>query len=364
MKCLTKPIATFALTLCLALFLFPSALAAQNPNISSWAYEEVTAAIDKKLVPYYLQNQYQKNIDREKFCDLAIETLKQTEHKDLNALVQDKTGRSLDSWMEENPFTDTTYYNIVAAYALGIVSGRGGGIFDPYAYITRQEAAAFLMRTATVMGMDTSHVTAATFADSAQIGTAFTNAVNFVYQHNIMSGTGSNCFSPLGTYTREQSYVTIYRLFLAAYPEEATEPKPNEVQEVPSQADATFAIMDLEASYPEGMSWTNDNFYYSQSLGMGGYGCEGFALICSDAAFGDLPLARTHSNYDDIKAGDMIRIGDYHTVVVLGWLTGQSDTLVVTEGNYGGTIHWYRLITRASLEAEGFTVRTRYPEDG
>ncbi len=30
-----------------------------------------------------------------------------------------------------------------------------------------------------------------------------------------MGGTGNNTFSPTGTYTREQSYVTIYRLFQA-----------------------------------------------------------------------------------------------------------------------------------------------------
>ena len=105
--------------------------------------------------------------------------------------------------------------NAVAAYALGIVSGRGNGVFDPYATITRQEAAAFLMRSAKVLGMDTSKVESASFADSDKVGVWFTDAVNFVYQINVMSGTGSNKFSPLGTYTREQSYIAIYRLFQA-----------------------------------------------------------------------------------------------------------------------------------------------------
>jgi hypothetical protein len=104
---------------------------------------------------------------------------------------------------------------VIAANALGIVNGRGDGTFDPYATITRQEAAAFLMRSAKVLGMDTSGVTAAGFADSGDVGVWFTDAVNFVYQINVMGGTGNNSFSPLGTYTREQSYITIYRLFLA-----------------------------------------------------------------------------------------------------------------------------------------------------
>lgn len=104
------------------------------------------------------------------------------------------------------------------------------------------------------------------------------------------------------------------------------------------------------------MRWTNDNFYASQALRSGGYGCEGFALICSDAAFGTLP-ARTHRSFEAIRVGDMIRIGDYHTVVVL---EKKENSVMVTEGNYNSSIHWGREITRSSLEREGFSVRTRY----
>lgn len=81
--------------------------------------------------------------------------------------------------------------------------------------ITRQEAAAFLARSAKVLGMDTSKVESASFADGGTVGVWFTDAVNFVYQINVMGGTGGNNFTPLGTYTREQSFVTIYRLFRA-----------------------------------------------------------------------------------------------------------------------------------------------------
>ena len=54
----------------------------------------------------------------------------------------------------------------------------------------------------------------------------------------------------------------------------------------------------------------------------------------------------------------MIRIGDYHTVVVL---KKKENSVMVTEGNYNSSIHWGREITRSSLEREGFSVRTRYP---
>lgn len=116
----------------------------------------------------------------------------------------------------------------------------------------------------------------------------------------------------------------------------------------------------LRADYPEGMRWTNENSYYSAALRQTGYGCHGFALICSDAVFGDLPLARTHTDFDAIRVGDFIRVnGDTHTVVVL---EKRADSIVVTEGNFNSSIHWGRELSRQSLISGNFVVSTRYPE--
>ena len=182
-------------------------------DMDAWAYEEVTAAIEANLVPVHLQNLYRNNITREEFCDLTIQALEETLGQNREELVASRTGKDLYRWIGEYPFKDTSNANVIAAYALGIVSGRGNGVFDPYAVITRQEAAAFLMRSAKALGMDTSSLTAASFADQNMVGEWFTDAVAFVYHNGVMSGTGGNCFSPLAPYTREQSYVTIYRLF-------------------------------------------------------------------------------------------------------------------------------------------------------
>lgn len=141
-------------------------------------------------------------------------------------------------------------------------------------------------------------------------------------------------------------------------PEVTPEPTPEPAVEVPTEQEVYDAIMALQSQYPEGMHWTNDNGYYSQALHITGYGCAGFAFICSDAAFGDLP-GRNHTSFDDIRVGDIIRIGDYHSVVVL---EKKADSVIVTEGNYNSSIHWGREITRSSLESEGFYVTTRYPE--
>lgn len=186
----------------------------EKSAMDGWAYPEVTAAIEEDLVPSELQSLYLNNITRSEFCDLVVQAVSEVTGKSIQDLVKEKTGKDYYAWIREYPFNDTTNGNVIAAYALGIVQGRGGVSFDPYATITRQEAAAFLTRAAKVLGMDVSNASAAPFADSDAVGVWFKDAVNFVHQINVMSGSGGS-FLPTGTYTREQSYITIYRLFKA-----------------------------------------------------------------------------------------------------------------------------------------------------
>ena len=51
-------------------------------------------------------------------------------------------------------FSDTGDPDILTAAALGIVSGRGGGTFDPDSNIQRQEAAVMLRNLCAALGMD------------------------------------------------------------------------------------------------------------------------------------------------------------------------------------------------------------------
>lgn len=187
----------------------------EKSDMSSWAYEGVVSAIEENLVPTYLQNLYLNSIKREEFCDLIVQAVEEILDTDIETLVQQRTGKSLDSFRKEYPFTDSTSSNVIAANALGIISGRGGGIFDPYATITRQEAASMLMRAAGVLGMDTGKAENVKFADSGDISSWAADAVNYVYKINVMSGVGGNQFGPKGTYSREQSFMTVYRLLLA-----------------------------------------------------------------------------------------------------------------------------------------------------
>ena len=124
-----------------------------------------------------------------------------------------------------------------------------------------------------------------------------------------------------------------------------------------TEADAYRILNSLRSVYPEGMSLTNENFYYYSPCFGHGYGCYGFAAKLSDTVFGTGRTCTTHSSFDSIKTGDNIRIGNYHSVIVL---TKSQNSVTVVEGNFNSSVHWDRTITQTSLAREGFTVTTRY----
>lgn len=184
---------------------------------SEWAVADIEKAISLKLIPQPMQKNYKENISRADFCKLAV-----------NFLVQ-KTGKSIDELLKENNvlikynvFTDTSDKEILAANALGIVNGVGKGRFNPNGMISRQEAAVMLMRTAAVLGVTETGKSSEAFADSDEFADWAKDAIAFVSSlkdktsnREIMGGIGNGYFSPHGSYTREQSYITILRLFNA-----------------------------------------------------------------------------------------------------------------------------------------------------
>lgn len=117
-------------------------------------------------------------------------------------------------------------------------------------------------------------------------------------------------------------------------------------------------IMAQKANFPEGMAWTNDNFYsWKGGIYGGGFGCAAFAFAVSDAAFGDARAA-IHTDYSNIRTGDILRVDhDTHSVIVL---EVKPDSVIVAEGNYNASIHWGREIAKSALIDEGSYIMTRY----
>jgi hypothetical protein len=180
---------------------------------ADWAVDAVNRGIAEGFILPSLQSNYGANITRADFSVALAESLI-PKHYDW---FVDCANRIFSS-SYVSPFTDVsndsfeTLGCIDFLSSLGIVNGIGDGLFNPYGEITRQEAATMLKRAAVKFGVSDSKAVTA-FEDQWQVADWAIDALGFVVDKGIMIGTGDNRFSPLDTYTREQAYVTIMRLY-------------------------------------------------------------------------------------------------------------------------------------------------------
>jgi len=164
---------------------------------SSWATEAVNAAIAAELVPTALQSKYTQATTRAEFCALAVALYQSVTNSDLPIL---------------SSFSDTTDENVLKMATLGVVNGVGDNKFAPNDKLTREQAATMLSRLANAIGKPLTEQ-AATFSDNGSVSSWAADAVGQMQSTGIMGGVGNNTFAPKSDYTREQSIITMMRLF-------------------------------------------------------------------------------------------------------------------------------------------------------
>jgi hypothetical protein len=182
---------------------------------SPWAREGIAEAIGKGFVPAEIQGRYQNVITRAEFCRLAVRWVEYTEGKSIDDVLAEQ-GKTRNV----NAFTDTNDPDILAAYALGITSGTGGGRFTPDGQFTREQSAVMIMNTLNAIGWVRDWDGAANadlpqpFDDLEAASEWARPGISSVQLNGIMAGTGNNNFSPKALYTREQSIVTFNNIRL------------------------------------------------------------------------------------------------------------------------------------------------------
>lgn len=168
---------------------------------SGWAAAEVEEAVAFGLVPESLQSGYQNPVTREEFCQLAC-----------SLLTVKGIGLPQEDSENPNPFTDSDSESVYALSRLGVIDGRGNGIFDPDAAITRQEAAKLLSNTAGVLGLAHTEIWFE-YSDAQEADDWAQPFIQEASNLGVMLGVAEGIFDPLGTYTREQSMITMLRLY-------------------------------------------------------------------------------------------------------------------------------------------------------
>lgn len=182
-----------SLMLCTTVFASPA---------SDWAVEYVNRASETGIVDAEGSYNYKTPINREDFCTLAFKTLY-------------KCGITKPETLK-NPFDDTENKEVIDLYSLGVINGKSATTFAPHDNITREEAAAILHRMCKVLGIeevyDDYRLSSYCFSDESQFSDWATEHIYNIYFHGIMTGVGSDKFSPEEFYTTEQAIVTMVRM--------------------------------------------------------------------------------------------------------------------------------------------------------
>ena len=92
--------------------------------------------------------------------------------------------------------------------------------------------------------------------------------------------------------------------------------------------------------------------------------CAGWATLCSDAAFGDLPWRRINNpSWEDIRPSDLIRYDNFYGGHVIVVLDKTDEYVKVTESGTNNKVRWGGQYFRWWLEEQsGYSCFTRYPQ--
>lgn len=184
----------------------------ENGELSEDLYTRAASAIAEELVPVALQNLYQYDITRKDMCALIAKSLEKISGMKIEAFVEEQTSTPLSYYIQTNTFQDTYTTPVVACEALNIIMGESAKVFNAYGRVTRQEAAAFLQRTAALLGVRHSTSEQSSISDSADVSDYFADSVQFVVDMDIMDCDENGAFMPLDNFTREEAFAAVYRL--------------------------------------------------------------------------------------------------------------------------------------------------------
>lgn len=174
---------------------------------SLWAVDEVEKAIDNRVVPEELQANYQDGITRGEYVALALAGYE----RDGNLVQVTK----------QFPFSDIDGHayeeTIVKAYNAGLINGYGDGSFRPDSMISRQEIAVLMLNLVKAVNPDKDTMVLEDYEYEETIADWARQGLDYCYEHSIIRGVGKassglDLINPLGTATREQAMIMVYRL--------------------------------------------------------------------------------------------------------------------------------------------------------
>jgi Mg-chelatase subunit ChlD len=176
---------------------------------SNWAISEISKSKQVNIITDKIEDDYQKNITREEFCELIVRL-----YTALTGVIPD---------VVNNNFTDTDNEDISRAYGIGVVYGMSNERFAPNNNITRQEICTMIVRCIekSISDVDVNIYSsydeiADEYIDLEQVSEWAQPSIFYALDNGIMKGIGTSFdkkIDPLNSTTREQAVLLAYRVY-------------------------------------------------------------------------------------------------------------------------------------------------------
>ena len=226
--------------------------------------------------------------------------------------------------------------------------------------------------------------------DWESVPVQYQSAVAACYAMGVLNGQSDGNFGGKNLMNRGQACVVVYRLTQKingeelpsqpTIPEEVEQPTTPEQPSKPSYGTQTLTngkavteenvselLEELKSKYPnKGYYDPYNPSYYFEARGTAGVECAKLAFMLSDEIFGQEAPISSHSNYNNVKVGDIIehkKNGEtYHWSVVntVGTAPNGSVYVLITEGGPTGEIRWKAMYDVSKFDDE--VIWTRYPD--
>lgn len=128
---------------------------------------------------------------------------------------------------------------------------------------------------------------------------------------------------------------------------------PADIADTTAAQDISAQVLAIETAIPEGTPWTNEANSYTNATSwhLIGRGCQAFAMQMSDLIYGTNTTVTLlqQPQAASIQVGDVVRIGGTHSVFVIA---ADAENITIAEGNYNSSVHYGRVLSRATLEGQ------------
>ena len=189
----------FSFILIFLIFITPVAEA--SVNYGDWAKESIDKAnLYGILNQNLIAGDFTKPVSRIEIAELIIKAFENVTDCDYES--------------KSKPFEDTFSSYAAAVYELGIMNGRGEGIFSPYDNVTRQEMSKIILSFKALADseeLDLEYTIEPDFTDKGKISTWALPYVSKAYCDGIIKGYEDGSFKPFGAVSYQEAIILILR---------------------------------------------------------------------------------------------------------------------------------------------------------